>query len=203
MPPYPRHYTESDPEGFYRQQQQVLENQPRLPQQTTTNRTRPDHHQRNKIKTNPTGKSNPRRKNSLLLPLQKPATDPRIRRTHNRPQQPAPAKTVSSKALSLPVKASTFKGIRQALPSKIPTPGKSSLPLCSHRPQINNPNTSITLPPSPNRFIERQHHSKQLPKNSVSKLRKDPGTYYLESTLQPPVFYYSRPEISVQQLGIK
>jgi hypothetical protein len=30
-PPYPRHYTESDPEGFYRQQQQVLENQPLQP----------------------------------------------------------------------------------------------------------------------------------------------------------------------------
>jgi hypothetical protein len=164
MPPYPRHYTESDPEGFYRQQQQVLENQPRLPQQTTTNRTRPDHHQRNKIKTNPTGKSNPRRKNSLLLPLQKPATDPRIRRTHNRPQQPAPAKTVSSKALSLPVKASTFKGIRQALPSKIPTPGKSSLPLCSHRPQINNPNTSITLPPLP-----KPLHRKATPLKTTTK----------------------------------
>jgi hypothetical protein len=30
-PPYPSHYSESDPERFYRQQQEVLENQPRQP----------------------------------------------------------------------------------------------------------------------------------------------------------------------------
>ena len=37
----------------------------------------------------------------------------------------------------------------------------------------------------------------------MSKPRKDPGTYYLESTLQPPVFYYSRPAVGQERFTEK